>query len=114
HVPEWAKDFAIQVFGTYDKVALQVGTIIILLAVAALIGVLGALRLWWGLLGVVAFGVIGLLSALSRTGSTGAWVIPSIVAAVAAGLLLWLLLRLAPKEAPDETQIKEPSKAYFG
>ena len=42
--PAWLKDFAIQTFGTNDKLALLVGMGIVLTALCALIGVLGAGR----------------------------------------------------------------------
>ncbi len=98
-VPESGKDLAIRLFGTNDKLALQVGTIVVLLIFAALIGIAGALRLWWGLAGIAVFAVVGVFAALTRTGAKPAWVLPSILGGVVAGFALWFLLRLAQRAA---------------
>ena len=102
-VPEGGKDFAIRVFGTYDKFALQIGTIVLLLAFAAVVGILGQLRLWYGLAGIGVFGVFGLIAALTRTGATVVWVVPTLVATAAAAVTLYLLLRVLgqPQAQPD-------------
>jgi DMSO/TMAO reductase YedYZ molybdopterin-dependent catalytic subunit len=93
-VPEGTKELAIQLFGTKDKLALQVGTVLVLLGIAALLGIASLRRLWIGLVGIAAFGVVGIAAALSRTGATVAWVFPSLVGALAAGAVLVLLVRL--------------------
>ncbi len=95
-VPESGKDLAIRLFGTHDKLALQIGTVVILLAVAALVGILGSRRLWWGLAGIGGFAVIGIIAALTRTGADGSWLVPSLLGGIAGGVALWLLLRAAP------------------
>jgi DMSO/TMAO reductase YedYZ molybdopterin-dependent catalytic subunit len=102
NVPPGGKDLAVQLFGTNDKFALQVGTIVLLALFAAVVGVLGSRRLWWGLAGVGLFGVIGVASALTRTGADWVWILPSVFAAAAGAGALVLLLRLAPS-APAET-----------
>src|SRR5690242_15116380 len=61
NVPESAKEFAISIFGTNDKLALQVGTVIILIIFAGLIGMAALRRLWLGLAGIALFGVVGLV-----------------------------------------------------
>ncbi|MFJ6952162.1 molybdopterin-binding oxidoreductase, partial [Micromonospora aurantiaca] len=48
-VPEPVKQFAIDVFGTYDKIALLVGTALLLAAFGALLGLAAARRLVVGL-----------------------------------------------------------------
>ncbi|MEU8191613.1 molybdopterin-binding oxidoreductase, partial [Micromonospora carbonacea] len=65
-VPEPVKQFGIAVFGTYDKIALLVGTALLLAGFAALLGVLAARRLWFGLAGIGAFAALGVAAALSR------------------------------------------------
>ena len=92
-VPAPVKAFAIRVFGTYDKLALQVGTVIIVIGVAAMLGVAARRRLWAGIAGISAFGVIGAIAALTRSGSSTGWALPSVAAAVAGALALVGLLR---------------------
>src|SRR5262249_17368247 len=94
-VPEGGKDLAIQIFGTNDKLALQVGPIIILLAIAAGLGILAARRLWFGVAGIGVFAAIGVVAAVSRTGADGSWAIPSLIGCAAAVFTLWYLLQFA-------------------
>ncbi|RZU78139.1 DMSO/TMAO reductase YedYZ molybdopterin-dependent catalytic subunit [Micromonospora kangleipakensis] len=91
-VPESLKQFAIALFGTYDKIALLVGTALLLAAFAAVLGVLAARRLWIGLAGIVAFAALGVAAALTRAGANGFDALPSLVGAALGALALWLLL----------------------
>jgi DMSO/TMAO reductase YedYZ molybdopterin-dependent catalytic subunit len=100
-VPESGKDLAIRLFGTNDKLALQVGTVVLLAGFAALIGALAVDRLWVGYTGIALFGVVGVVSALTRTGATAAWALPSALGAGAAAATLWYLLRRMPDPAPE-------------
>jgi DMSO/TMAO reductase YedYZ molybdopterin-dependent catalytic subunit len=93
-IPAGGKDLAIRIFGTHDKMALQIGTILLLLGFAAVVGVLGQRRLWYGLAGIGLFGVIGLIAALTRAGATIVWVVPTLVATAAALVTFYLLLRM--------------------
>jgi DMSO/TMAO reductase YedYZ molybdopterin-dependent catalytic subunit len=93
-VPEQGKNLAISIFGTNDKLALQIGTILLLLAFAAIVGILGQRRLWFGLAGIGVFGAVGLAAALTRAGAAAIWVVPTLVATLAAAVTLWFLLRL--------------------
>jgi len=60
--PPWLKDFAVSTFGTHDKLALFVGMGLVLTAVCAVIGIVGARRHTAGL---VAFAVVGAMGALA-------------------------------------------------
>jgi DMSO/TMAO reductase YedYZ molybdopterin-dependent catalytic subunit len=93
-VPESGKELAIRLFGTNDKLALEVGTVIAVCAIAALIGVLSRARLWLGFAGFGVFGAIGVAAATSRAGATIAWALPSLAAAGVAMAVLWQLLNL--------------------
>src|SRR6478672_5789901 len=53
-VPEGVKEQAIQIFGTNDKLALQVGTVLVLFAIAAGLGIASLRRLWVGWVGIAA------------------------------------------------------------
>ncbi|GIJ36119.1 sulfite oxidase [Micromonospora sediminimaris] len=87
--PEPVKRFGIEVFGTYDKIALLVGTALLLGGFAALIGMLAARRLTVGLAGIVVFGGIGAAAALTRAGADAADVLPSLLGAAVGGVALW-------------------------
>ncbi|MEU4390860.1 molybdopterin-dependent oxidoreductase [Kribbella sp. NPDC023855] len=89
-VPPWLKDLAISVFGTHDKTALKTGILIVLLALAAVGGVLAVLRYWTGAAVVILLAGLAVLAAATRpdTGQTG--FVPSFVAGVTALLILRL------------------------
>ncbi|MTK00868.1 molybdopterin-dependent oxidoreductase [Micromonospora sp. CP22] len=87
--PEPVKRFGIEVFGTYDKIALLVGTALLLGGFAALLGLLAARRLMASLVGIAVFGGVGAAAALTRASADVADVLPSLVGAAAGGLVLW-------------------------
>ncbi|SCE87834.1 DMSO/TMAO reductase YedYZ, molybdopterin-dependent catalytic subunit [Micromonospora purpureochromogenes] len=91
-VPEPLKQFAITLFGTYDKIALLVGTALLLAAFAALLGLLAVRRLWIGLTGIAGFAALGVAAALTRAGADAADALPSLVGAGLGGLVLWAFL----------------------
>lgn len=91
-VPEPLKQFAIDVFGTADKIALLVGTALLLGGFAALIGVLAARRLAIGLAGIAALGAVGVAAALTRPGADLADALPSLVGGGLGALVLWLFI----------------------
>ncbi|NUR94140.1 MAG: molybdopterin-binding oxidoreductase, partial [Kribbellaceae bacterium] len=93
HVPEWLKQFAISVFGTKDKLALLTGTAVVLLLIAAAIGLLARRSVALGVLGISLFALVGAVAAGTREGATLAWVLPSVVGGAAAALTLYLLVR---------------------
>ncbi|SCE94489.1 DMSO/TMAO reductase YedYZ, molybdopterin-dependent catalytic subunit [Micromonospora matsumotoense] len=88
-VPEPLKQFAIDVFGTYDKIALLVGTAVLLAAFAAGIGALAARRLSVGLVGIAAFAGLGAAAALTRAGADAADALPALVGGGLGALVLW-------------------------
>ncbi|MGC4744237.1 molybdopterin-dependent oxidoreductase [Micromonospora sp. DT201] len=91
-VPESLKQFAIDIFGTADKIALLVITGLLLGAFAALFGVLAVRRLALGQAGIAAFGAIGVAAALTRPGADAADALPSLVGAGLGALVLWLFI----------------------
>ncbi|RQW97969.1 molybdopterin-dependent oxidoreductase [Micromonospora inaquosa] len=91
-VPESLKQLAIDLFGTADKIALLVGTAVLLGGFAALFGVLAVRRLALGLAGIGAFGAIGVAAALTRSGADLADALPSLVGAGLGALVLWLFI----------------------
>jgi DMSO/TMAO reductase YedYZ molybdopterin-dependent catalytic subunit len=94
-VPESGKELAIRLFGTNDKIALQVGTVVILLGIAAALGVAAARWAYVGYAGIGLFGAVGVAAALTRTGATPVWALPSLVGAAVGAGVLWLSLHRA-------------------
>lgn len=87
-VPAQVKDFAVAVFSTHDKLALVIGTTVLVAGFAAAIGVVAARRLPVGLAGVALLGLVGAVAALTRHGASWAYAAPSLIgAAVGAGVL---------------------------
>ncbi|WP_369132093.1 molybdopterin-dependent oxidoreductase [Modestobacter sp. I12A-02662] len=91
--PEPVKAFAIATFGEQDKVALVVGTLV-LLALAALLLGLGSLRsARLGVAGIGAFGLLGAAAAVLRPAGRALDALPSVAGAAAGITVLLLLLR---------------------
>jgi DMSO/TMAO reductase YedYZ molybdopterin-dependent catalytic subunit len=94
--PAWLEDFAIGLFGTADKAALAIGTVIIVLVIGWFVGIAARRRFW---VAAVVFGGFALIGALAGVGEPMAEPIPVFAAALVslgAGLGgLWFLLRLA-------------------
>lgn len=97
--PTPVKEFAVAVFYTYDKLALQAGIVLVLAVFAAFIGVLAMRRLGYGLAGVAVFGMIGVLASATRPSATWAYPLPTVAGALAAAGLLVLLRRTLPRPA---------------
>jgi DMSO/TMAO reductase YedYZ molybdopterin-dependent catalytic subunit len=99
--PPWAKDTAIALFGTADKIALLVGIALVVLALAALAGWLEARRPPWGRVVVLAFGAVGAVVAMTRPDAGALSWLPSAFAGVVGAIALWWLIRrLRPDDAP--------------
>ncbi|WP_294178828.1 molybdopterin-dependent oxidoreductase [uncultured Schumannella sp.] len=99
--PSWAKDAAIALFGTADKIALIVGIGLVVAALAALAGVIESRR---SPLGRVLFGVgaaLGVAAAMTRSDAGLLSPLPSAVAGVVGAIALTMLLRKRP-ERPGE------------
>lgn len=101
--PPWAKDLAIALFGTLDKVALLVGIALVLALVAAGAGLLETRKPPAGRVVVLVLGVVGVVAAMTRANATGASWLPSVVAAVAAALALGVVARYVPARVEDST-----------
>ncbi|MGZ4680881.1 MAG: molybdopterin-dependent oxidoreductase [Acidimicrobiales bacterium] len=93
HVPVAVKDLAIRQFGTNDKPMLIAGTVGLLAVFAVVIGASAVRRLWIGIAGVLALGVIGVATAVTRPSATAASAIPATIGTIAAVAALVFLLR---------------------
>ncbi|MCD2468731.1 sulfite oxidase [Streptomyces sp. MBT42] len=102
--PAAVKDFAIRTFGEDDKTVLQLGILLVLALLAAGLGVLGLRHRRAVSCGVLAFGVVGAVAALSRPDSKGVGdILPSLSGAVAGALVLYVLAgRLSPGSATED------------
>ena len=99
--PEPVEDAAIATFGRADKVALVTGTLVLLAGYAVLIGLVALRRPRLGVAGVVLFGLLGALAALTRPAAGPFDVLPSLVGTAAGVLaLLALLVRLSQPRDP--------------
>ncbi|MEV6960336.1 sulfite oxidase [Streptomyces sp. NPDC051207] len=104
--PTAVKDWAIRTFGTADKLILQLGILTVLALFAAVLGVVALRHRRAGAAGVLVFGVVGAAAATSRPDSTSlADALPSVVGAIVAGALLYVLIgRLtSPAGSPGTT-----------
>ncbi|MGW1226681.1 sulfite oxidase [Streptomyces sp. NPDC001478] len=99
--PPALKDFAVRNFGTRDKLVLELGIVALLAVFAALVGVLALRHRRTGAAAVLVFGGIGAAAAVGRPEGRLSDALPSVVGAVvAAGVLYLLVGRLAPVRAP--------------
>jgi DMSO/TMAO reductase YedYZ molybdopterin-dependent catalytic subunit len=99
--PEPVTEFAISLFGTYDKTALLVGTLALLAGFAAGLGVLTVRRLWVGLAGLAVFAAIGVGAALTRHDAGGSAALPTLLGALAgAGAFIGLRRLLVAEPGP--------------
>ncbi|WP_239136643.1 molybdopterin-dependent oxidoreductase [Sphaerisporangium rufum] len=100
--PAPLKEWAIRTFGTNDKTVLVGGILVVLVLIAAGLGVLGRRRPGLARLGFAAFGAVGVAAAVSRPDSALLDVLPSIAGgAVAAWALVPLLRRAWPAAEPE-------------
>lgn len=105
--PPGAKDFVVALFGTNDKLALEVVVVMVALGFGALLGVLA--RTWFavGAGGIGVFGGVGFLASLGDPLSNPAITIISVVVAVATGV--WLLGRLLDASARGHSTAVAPT-----
>lgn len=89
--PGWVKDFAIETFGSKDKIALLIGMAIVLVIIAALVGILSRRSPEPGTVFVVLFGLLG-AAAVFTSSQTGPLALLAPGASLVAGVLVfrWL------------------------
>ena len=90
--PPWLKNFAINEFGSDDKLVLVSGILVVLGIFAAVIGVAATRRLAYGMAGLVVFAVIGLTAAATRPTATAGSLLPTLAATAAAAIALRVLI----------------------
>ncbi len=101
--PPFAKDFAVAVFGTADKGALAIGTMVIVLIFGSLTGIQAAAHRW---VGPAVFGLFAALGAAAGWRDPFAEPFPLAAAALLAAVTGWLvldtLLRAAQSVEPTD------------
>ena len=114
-VPPGVKDWAIALFGTADKLALLGGMALVILALAAMAGVLEWRRAFAGLALIAAFGLAGVAAVLGRAeASATAVAAPLLAAALGMVLLRWLVRRLGQwQEGAGENQPAGTARRRF-
>ena len=112
--PKWLKDWAIEQFGTNDKVVLVTGALVVVLGVGAVIGILavrGERSFAYAL--TIAVGLMGAWAVWLRPEPTLGKLAPTLVGtAVSLAVLWWLAPRRAPESVTGETMIG-PDRRQF-
>jgi DMSO/TMAO reductase YedYZ molybdopterin-dependent catalytic subunit len=112
-VPPSVKDWAIETFGTADKVALIVGTLFLLAVVGSVVGVLAVRRrMAAALIVTAAVGFVGVAAVLARPAPSFVKLLPPIVGSLVSMLCLWYLA--APwrqRTATDDGEVAEDATA---
>jgi DMSO/TMAO reductase YedYZ molybdopterin-dependent catalytic subunit len=93
--PVPVKDFAIQHFGSHDKLVLLSGIVIVLAVFAAGTGIMAMRRRVFGLVGLTVFGAIGVAAVITRPVARLVDVVPTLVGVAVGALALMLLGRAA-------------------
>ncbi|MEE4026016.1 molybdopterin-dependent oxidoreductase [Gordonia sp. PKS22-38] len=99
--PAFAREWAIDTFGTADKPALMVGVGASLLVLAVIAGVLQTRRPPWGVAVVVLFAGVGVIAAVTRPTMQPSYLLPPLVAGLVAAAVLVVMCRGARTTASD-------------
>lgn len=100
-VPRWAKEFAIETFGSNDKIFLLASLGIAVVIAAAVAGVLQQVRPPLGVVVLVAAGVFAGATTVTRAGATPLAIVPVILGLAAGVAVLIILGRRLPRRAAD-------------
>jgi DMSO/TMAO reductase YedYZ molybdopterin-dependent catalytic subunit len=109
-VPVPVERFAIETFGSNDKLVLVAGITTVCVLLGAALGVVFRRRPVWAGARIAGFGLVGVLAALDRGVDLVPALVPSVVAAVAGSVTVVGLLRLAPDRQPARPQIEMPTE----
>jgi DMSO/TMAO reductase YedYZ molybdopterin-dependent catalytic subunit len=100
--PPGAKDFVVSLFGTNDKLALEILILVVALVIGAGLGILARRSFVLAALGFAAFGSLGFIASMSDPVAIGESSVAVAALSVAVGLLVlnWLLAWTAPRPEP--------------
>lgn len=114
NAPAAVERFAISVFGTADKGALAIGTVIIALLIGVVVGRLAVRRFWVAAVAFAGFGLLGIAAQLGESGVNPLAAVLATTLAAAAGLgTLWLLLRWEGATGPEEQRAENEDRRRF-
>lgn len=103
--PVWLKDFAVRTFGTYDKLVLLSGMAVVMVAVAAVAGLLSRRTPVPGLVVITGFGLVGLVAVYARPDLDAVALLAPLASLVAGVGTFAVLHRLAGNTAaPDSSR----------
>ena len=112
-VPSWLKEAAIQLFGTNDKLALLGGIGVILVIYSAAVGIVATRhRLVFGIVGILAFGAVGMVAAL-LAGRGPVSVLPAGVGALVGVAVLLALHRAWFRRSNSDEGIASEDRRQF-
>jgi len=113
--PRPLKDFAITTFGESDKIALVVGTLVLLAVFAMVLGLLAWTRLKLAAAGVLLFGLLGAAAAMTRPTGTVLDTVPSILGALTGAIaLVYLINALGQRTSPAPASASASRAASAG
>jgi len=102
--PRPAKEFAIDNFGTNDKVVLVTGIVIVVALLTMFVGVIASHRFRHGVIAVACLGAVAISAVLQRPSTGLADTLPTVLGLGLAVAALWFLLR-ALRRAQDEPEM---------
>ncbi|MGN6502230.1 MAG: molybdopterin-dependent oxidoreductase [Pseudolysinimonas sp.] len=108
--PPWAKQTMIALFGTGDKAALLTLMVIVLILIAAGVGILQQTLPPLGRIVIAVGAIVGVGAAITRSGAGVLDAVPSAAAGIVAALALGFLLRKTPAAEPRPN---DPSRRAF-
>jgi DMSO/TMAO reductase YedYZ molybdopterin-dependent catalytic subunit len=117
--PAGAKDVVVTLFGTNDKLALELVVSIAAVAVGALLGVIAVRRYAVAAIGFAAFGVVGFLAALAIPAAEPVMVAAQVAISVALGLqaMTWIVDAARPSAvaaaAGSTAPMTDPARRSF-
>ncbi|MDX1690204.1 MAG: molybdopterin-dependent oxidoreductase [Acidimicrobiia bacterium] len=115
--PPFLKDFAISVFGTADKGALAIGTVVIALVASWFVGRAAASRSWVGPAVFGLFALVGIVAGLGEPLTSAPAVVGSILVSAGAGLAAMqglLLAGRAPETPTDAVPTDAARRRFIG
>ncbi|MFI1094884.1 molybdopterin-dependent oxidoreductase [Streptomyces sp. NPDC020917] len=112
--PTWLEQFAIRHFGSNDKRVLLTGVYVTLALGAAADGVLARSRLTIASFLTAAFGIVGAIAAVTRPAANTTWLLPSLLAGLAAAAVLRWLTALSVRESVHSAASSERRRFVLG
>jgi DMSO/TMAO reductase YedYZ molybdopterin-dependent catalytic subunit len=100
--PTWLEQWAIRHYGTHDKRMLLIGVYLVLALISAGAGVLARRHLTLASYVAAGFGIVGMVAAVTRPSAGPSYLFPSLLAGIAAVLVLrWLTILSLQDTAAD-------------